>query len=229
MKRSKLHQGRSSSDCVPQKKSSTGDVALMEAILRHVETNIGTVSYIYHETRSPTVHVDILRIDPTPGRNFFTLVTTGMSERPMISADEPTEKTFAELVLCLPSGWKVHPQYFVAEKYYWPFRLLKSLARMPHVLHTVLGWGHTIQYDENMSPYDTSVAFSGCILLNPISVPDEFVELEYENRAIEFLSVVPLFPRELVLAREHGSDRLADFLENAGVAELVQIERRPTA
>ena len=37
----------------------------------------------------------------------------------------------AELAIALPADWKLDQESMKDEKWYWPIRLLKSLARLP--------------------------------------------------------------------------------------------------
>lgn len=75
----------------------------MEKIQQHVERFIGKVDMVYHEIISDFVHLDIFLVNPTPERNFFTLVTSGMSQRPMKAPPGAEKFQYAELMICLPS------------------------------------------------------------------------------------------------------------------------------
>ena len=56
----------------------------------------------------------------------------------------------AELAIALPSDWKLDQESMKDEKWYWPIRLLKSLARLPINCDSWLGHGHTV---ENREPF----------------------------------------------------------------------------
>lgn len=47
-------------------------------------------------------------------------------------------------MLFLPENWPTSSDAFKDDKYYWPIKLLKQLARFPHEYNTWLGYGHTI-------------------------------------------------------------------------------------
>ena len=52
--------------------------AEMEAMEAHIAARFGEFANVFHEIVSPDIHVDICIIEPTPERNYFTLVTMGM-------------------------------------------------------------------------------------------------------------------------------------------------------
>jgi hypothetical protein len=58
--------------------------------------------HLFHELLSDLVHVDIHIVEPTAARNYYTLVTSGMSDRPMAAPEECRECRYAELVISLP-------------------------------------------------------------------------------------------------------------------------------
>src|SRR5271155_3789322 len=88
----------------------------LELITAHVERHVGPVARVIHETASQFVHVDILHILPSATRDFQVLVTSGLSDRPMIapqgSGESREDCRFAELYLCLPSEWPLGLQNF---------------------------------------------------------------------------------------------------------------------
>lgn len=67
----------------------------------------------------------------------------------------------AELMIALPPDWKVGES---DECWYWPLRLLKSIARLPISADTWLGWGHTV---DNQEPYADNTSLCGAVLIYP--------------------------------------------------------------
>ena len=49
----------------------------------HIEQHFGHFSNVFHEIASPDIHVDIAIVEPTPERNYYTLVTMGMGAHRM--------------------------------------------------------------------------------------------------------------------------------------------------
>ena len=122
-----------------------------DAIGKHVVEHVGPVTNVFHEVNPNIVHVDVLVVGPHEERPYHTLVTCGMSERPMrVPIEGPEdlglipELRYAELMLCLPPDWSLDPATFTDESNYWPIRWLKRLARLPHQHGSWLSIGHTI-------------------------------------------------------------------------------------
>ena len=113
----------------------------LRAVEQHIEMHCGAYKTVMHEIVSPDIHVDIFPISPTPERNYYTLVTCGMGARKMNIPDDCKELARAELAIVLPPDWKLNEK---SEKWYWPIRLLTTLARYPINADTWVGWGHTL-------------------------------------------------------------------------------------
>ena len=74
-----------------------GDQRTIEAISRHVGRYVGPVAHVFHELVSDLVHVDVHLVPPQPNRDFVTLVTSGMSDRPMTLPPDCDAPDYAEL------------------------------------------------------------------------------------------------------------------------------------
>ncbi len=79
-----------------------GDGANIDLISAHIEQHIGPVQSVFHEILSDLVHVDIHMVAPTAERNYYTLVTSGMSDRAMTPPESCEAHAYAELMICLP-------------------------------------------------------------------------------------------------------------------------------
>jgi len=202
----------------------------LEVIDQHIERCIGPVAGVLHELVSDLVHIDVHQVPPTDDRPFWTLVTSGMSDRPMTVPEGAEDYAFAELVICLPSDWPMSQESFEDEQNYWPIRLLKILARLPHEYDTWLGPGHTVPNGgEDDVPYADGTGFTCALLLPPmLVVPPEFSRLERDDRVVNFHAVWPLFPREVEYKLNHGLESLLDRFEKHQVTELVETDRANT-
>jgi hypothetical protein len=105
-----------------------GDTENLEHITNHVERYIGKIETVWHEIISDLVHIDVHWVQPTAERPYHTLVTSGMSDRPMTVPEGAENFCYGELVLCLPQEWPISEGAFKDEKNYWPIRLLKGTA-----------------------------------------------------------------------------------------------------
>lgn len=206
------------------------DESAMEEIEAHIEQHLGEVDMVWHEIVSDLVHIDIHQVPPDDERPFWTLVTTGMSDRPMSVPEGAEEFACAELMLCLPPDWPLSQEEFADENNYWPLRLLKVLARLPHEYETWLGPGHTVPNGgDDPIAYAENTAFTCAMILPPLALaPPEFHQLELDDRVINFYGVWPLYPAEVDLKLNKGLDALLDRLERNGVTELIDVDRPDT-
>lgn len=209
---------------------ATGDEESMKHIEAHIEEHLGEIDMVWHEMISDLVHIDVHQIPPSDDRPFWTLVTTGMSDRPMTVPEGAEEYTFAELMICLPPDWQMSEEAFNDEANYWPVRLLKVLARLPHEYETWLGPGHTIPNGgEEDVPYADNTEFTCAMILPPLALaPPEFAQLDLGDRIINFYGVWVLYPNEVNYKLNKGLDPLLDKLEAGQVTEMVDLLRDDT-
>ena len=209
---------------------SFGDPDLIDEITKHLEAHIGPVNLVWHELVSEYAHIDVHHFLPTPERNFHVLATTGMSERPMTVPDGvPGDWRFAELLINLPSSWQLTEEAFKDERYYWPVRLIKNLARFPHIFASWLSYGHSMPNGDPPEPYDASTELCGAMLLPPLTLPDAVQTLQRPNgQVIRFWNVIPLHADEMDLKVRDGSDALLELFDEAGISDVVD-PGRPSA
>jgi hypothetical protein len=198
-----------------------------DAISAHVEEHIGPVHQVWHELISDLVHIDVLQVEPTDERPFWTLVTSGMSDRPMTVPPDAESYAHAELFLCLPPDWPMSRSDFQNENHYWPVRLLKSLGRLPQEYDTWLGPGHSVGNDgEELTPYAENTSFCCALVMPPlVCVSSDFHILALPDRQIRFYGVWPLHRDEAELKMEQGLDELLNRLEKSRITESVDVSR----
>ena len=214
-----------------------GDEASMEAITAHVEQHLGPIDSVFHELISDLVHVDVHLLKPRPDRDFYTLFTTGMSDRPMTLPEGSDVSPYAEMMICLPKSWPIGAiegatmdQIFPGEEAYWPVRLLKVLSRLPHEYDTWLGWGHTVPNGDPAEPYASNTGLCCAIVLNSVTTPDEFDQVEVApGKVVQFLAVVPLYKEEMDLKMKKGADALIPLFIKHGVNEVLDVRRKNVA
>ena len=205
-----------------------GDGEHIDSVTEHIERHIGEVTMVFHELVSDLVHIDVHHVPPEPGRDFHTLITTGMSKKPMTVPEGAEEFRFAELVLCLPADWKLTREDFADEANYWPIRLLKTLARLPHEYDTWLGPGHSIPNGgEQPEPYAKSTRFCCAMIVPAIRFGKDFLRLETaDERTINFYSVWPLLADETEFKLKQGYDELLDRLLSRDVTDVIDVQRQ---
>ena len=196
----------------------------MEAVEGHIQQYFGKVENVFHELVSPDIHVDICMVPPTEERDYCTLVTMGMGAHRMNVPEELVEYKLerAELAIALPADWKLDQESMKDEKWYWPIRLLKSLARLPINCDSWLGHGHTV---ENREPFADNTKLCTATLIGPQGTEDgsEVCTLP-GGEEVNFYQVIPLYEDELDYKLEHDVDALLDKM--AGISFVVNPTRQ---
>jgi hypothetical protein len=192
----------------------------------HISKYMGNVDNVFHEVVSDLIHVDIYISHPSPERNYYTLITSGMSSLPMHPSDEYQAYKYTELFLCLPSTWPMTDSEFRKDENYWPFRCLKYLARFPHEYKTWIWKYHTIPNGNPMRSYSPNTKLSCAMLSFPTKFEKEFYKLRIsQNKTIYFHSVLMLYKEEIEYKLKHGAESLMELFNSNGISELVDIKR----
>lgn len=194
-----------------------------EAVEAHVQEHIGGVETVWHEIVSDLVHIDVHVVPPTPDRDAYTLFTTGMSDLPM-NVPEP-DLQYAELLISLPPQWDLSEEGFKSEVNYWPVRLLKFLARMPHEFDTWLGPDHTVPNGDPAVELVPGLGFNGSILFPSVTLGEGFAQVEVGEERVTMLAIYPLYEEEMSFKLARGAAKLFDRLEAAGVTDVVDVGR----
>ena len=196
----------------------------MEAVEGHIQQYFGKFENVFHELVSPDIHVDICVVPPAGERDYYTLVTMGMGAHRMNVPEELAEYTLerAELAIALPADWKLDQKSMQDERWYWPIRLLKVLARLPIASDTWLGFGHTMSNQENFAK---GTELCAAILTGPQGTEDgSEVCILPDGEEVNFYQVIPLYRDELEYKMEHDADALLDKM--AGISFAVDPTRQ---
>ena len=185
------------------------DEAEFNAVDEHITKYFGKSETVFHELASPDIHVDVYICEPTEERPYYTLVTHGMGAHRMNVPGELAEYKLdrLELLVTLPKDWDVKSD---DEKWYWPIRSLKSLARLPIENNTWLGYGHTVGSPDNYSYADSSFV---CIMLTlPTMFDQDSAACELPNGdLVRFYQLMPLYKDEMDYKLQHDAETLEDL------------------
>jgi len=195
----------------------------MEAVEGHIRQYFGEFENVFHGLVSPDIHVDICVVPPTEERDYYTLVTMGMGAHRMNVPEELAEYKLerAELVIALPKDWKLNQESMQDERWYWPIRLLKSLARLPINCDSWLGYGHTV---ENREPFADNTKLCTATLIDPQGVEESSNVCALPGGdEVNFYQVIPLYEDELDYKLEHDADALLDKM--SGISIVVRPDR----
>ena len=198
----------------------------MEAVEAHIQQYFGKFENVFHELSSPDIHVDICVVPPSGDRDYYTLVTMGMGAHRMNVPEELAEYKLerAELAIALPGNWKLKREDLKNERWYWPIRLLKTLARLPIASDTWLGFGHTMDNEEDFAK---GTKLCAAILTGPQDTEDgSEVCILPSGEEVNFYQVIPLYREELEYKMAHDADALLDKMD--GIS-FVTYNTRPNA
>ncbi len=193
----------------------------MDSIGNYIEKLYGQKPDVFHEIESPDIHVDVLVISPTSERNYYTLITMGMSAYKMNIPQKYNGERLerCELMINLPANWNIHSQ---EESDYWPIRQLKKAARMPIKNNAWFALGHTIR-NVNDEPFASNTKLCGFSLASSPINNFWFRDLEKVN----FYTLVPLYREELEFSKMNGYLKLLDLFQanNLPYPPIVDINR----
>lgn len=204
-----------------------GDGDNIDAIDAHVTQHIGPIAMVFHEIISDLVHIDVHWVKPTHDRPFHTLITSGMSDRPMTTPEGAEAFRHAELVICLPPEWPMDQNKWKDPIHYWPIRTLKFLARFPHEYETWLSYLHTVPNGDPPEPFASSTKLCGAMLVPPIFVDAEFSTLKIDDeKTIFFWVVMPLYEEEMNFKLKQGGEALLDRFDKYDINQVIDVRRR---
>jgi hypothetical protein len=197
-----------------------------EAIDHHIIEHFGPIAYVFHEIASHLVAVHVYVVEPTPERPCHTLITSGMSERPMTLPEGHDITAYAEVMLCLPAEWRLDQESLRDERWYWPVRLLKQVARLPHEYGTWIGEWHSVPNGDPPEPYAAETPFAGVVVAPMLLVRPEARTIEVpDGTRVELLALIPLHPAEIDLKLTRGTGALIEVLDGGDVNELLDPTR----
>lgn len=218
-KRKKQKQKQNVSEAVTPEFYTEEEVQRVE---EHIKTYFGGYDSVFHEIVSPDIHVDIAIIEPTEQHPYYTLITMGMGAHRMNVPTELSSRKLerAELVICLPSGWKMKTD---DETGYWPIRWLKIMARLPGDQNTWLGYGHTVPCGR---PVSDDAQFS-CMMLSHLVQFDENANVceMQDGSAINFYQLIPLYEEEMNFKLNNGAEALLEKMA-ADMKAVVDVNRK---
>ena len=195
----------------------------MKTVEDHIQKYFGKFEQVFHELVSEYIHVDICIVPPYKDRDYYMLFTMGMGVHRMNVPDSFGEEKGkferAELAIALPKNWKVGDS---AEKWYWPIRLLKSLARLPIESDSWLGWGHSIDHEE---PFADNTKLCASVLIDVQGSEMGGQDLVLPNgEQVNFYQVIPIYREELNYKLNHDTEALLEIMGNIS---LVVDPKRP--
>jgi hypothetical protein len=176
---------------------------------------------IFHEKESTIFHLDIYWIKPSENINYNLLVTNGISSLPFDTPDKSLSK-YIELCILLPPNWISDENDWTPPEKNWPVTLLPKIGRYPFQNNTWLGFGHTIETGNPLP----GTNFEGIMLLNSVTLNNEFLNISYGDNIIKILTIFPLYLDELNFARNNSSAELLELIDKENINDIINIYRK---
>ena len=158
-------------------------------------------------------HIDVYVHEPSVGRDFYTLVTGGMSDLPMSCPTARLRTCRGEPRSCFTCRPIRNPS-----REYVSF--LRTSARFVFDYQTWLTWGHTIPNGDPPKPIFDGSPFVSVLFLFPLFKPDNQLaeQLVLDGDPVSFLWIVPL---------THGRTALQNGARNRALQEAFNRARLP--
>jgi hypothetical protein len=198
-----------------------------DAILHHIEEHFGKPNPLsLHEIvpADPPITIRVARCSAQ-----VTLVTLGMSARPMNVPEGGEPYRFAELLIELPPDWPLSSDALGDPNYSWPITWLRRIARYPHQNQTWLGGAVTIIANgEPPQPLAPNTAMT-CLLVmaEPRDLGGQLSLAD--GKEVVFYNVFPLYTEERDLEKAEGIEHLVRLFRKFEISTIVNVARRNVA
>jgi len=236
----------------PELKAGAGQLAagatpFLDQISRHIETTIGPSPMVFHEIVSSDVHIDLHVVPAQPnmpaskdrplGGDYVTIVTSGMSSRPMKLPSEARKSgvsEYAELMLAIPKNWPgLKPDgtfdkgMMKDDAHWWPIRWLKQMARLPHEYDTFFTHGVTVPNGDPAQPFAKGSDLCCWMIFKPMLCPKARQLVIDDERRVDFYVLFALTEPEMNLKLNKGLSALVHALADGQVfTELLNAGRK---
>ena len=203
---------------IKKKKDKAGPIWVyteeeLDIIENHISQHFGYYDKVYHEIYSPDIHLDIVKIDPSSERNYYTFITMGAGAYQMNLPKGVLVPNRAEYLITLPPDWDV--ENINEERNYWPLGFLKTIARIPLNFNTFLSYGHTASSDEDSSSFADNTKLCSIALSYPEQFDPDCLTATFPNgNGVIFYQMIPIYADELAFKRqcEGGMEEFEKYL-----------------
>lgn len=195
------------------------------ALEDYITQQYGEVETVFHELKSPDIHLDIYVIKPTQQENYYKLVTVGVGAYQMQVPQnlQGLGMDRAELVIFLPSDWNIKG---IKDVDYWPIRMMKMVGRLPIVCKTWIGEGHSIASQDG-NPYAENTRQNSCFLLCSMSEEGEARSLLLPSgKKVRFYEIIPTYQEEMDYKLQNGCQALVQKLYENGITKTIDPQRK---
>jgi hypothetical protein len=184
---------------------------------QHYTKFLGPIDKVVHPSIDlVTPHIDVYPIPPHGSRNYWTLITEGMSN---YKQDIPDDATAI-------SG-RTEIMMYVHEPKQWMYSVLIGLGKMPFEDKTFLHWYHTVPNGQPMTSEPSEL--TSFFFLPPYFENEGFDSLKIEGDKVDILWLVPITEREREYAMKNGGRALEEVFVKAELDPVFDEKRKSLA
>ena len=197
----------------------------VEALETYIEQQYGKIETVFHEIKSPDIHLDIYVVKPTEEEDYYKLISMGVGAYSMQVPEKMRNLGMdrAELVMYLPADWKIQS---IQEVDYWPIRMMKTVGRVPVRNHTWIGEGHSFGSEDGM-PYAENTRLNSCFLLCARNRAGEICsQLLPSGKKVRFYQIIPAYREEMDYKVQNGSQALVQKMNENSIPLVIDPQRK---
>jgi Suppressor of fused protein (SUFU) len=179
------------------------------------------------KSKEPGPPVDVMVIPPEGERRFAYVCTYGASLKKGGDTMAPGGKRRMEFVLATPQ--KGDPKADLA-MLNLAANTVRQFAKLVHIQNVRVSPGETVQFSKSPKPVFENTKQVAFAFIRPRLPADGFDRLRLgEGEGVDFWAPTPIYRDELEAAMAHGTIKLAHALEEAGVTEMLHLDRPSAA
>lgn len=192
---------------------------------RHYERWLGPADQVSSDRLplSPRIEISLHPPSPVRGRNFYTLITSGMSDLAMhLPEGQDPGLARSEIIMYIPSiGGKpafTEPQLEV--------EMLRFMAHFPFEFGSWLAVGQTIPNGDPAQPVAPGSHLTTALFLPPAFEPNGFVGgLKLDSEPVNLLWLHPITTAEHQLVEARGYQVLLDLIQQRRGHPVLDLHR----
>jgi hypothetical protein len=165
---------------------------------------LGVEPLVLDEKKSDEIHIDLYIVPPTDDFPHKRVYTTGAASYAMDVP--PGVSPYCEYMIVLPADWPTEFEDLQDQKNWWPFNLLKRVARAPMRNKLTFSEFDSIPLTSDGS-HLPGTPFSSLMLVQPYFLPlQQRVLRTTQDHTINILCIVPLYTSELAYKLQPEND-----------------------
>tara|TARA_B100000809_G_C15029220_1_gene491296 strand:- start:241 stop:930 length:690 start_codon:yes stop_codon:yes gene_type:complete len=156
-------------------------------------------------------------IKSTKNRPYHLIFTSGLSNKEQTVSEKCVEYKHIELYFCLPDYWKVSEK---SPEHSWPIHWLNRIAEVPQKSNSWFGPGDTLPAGNPSKNISSMMEENHFILAEPMKI-QKLTELELNDKKIRFLSIIPIYQKELDYKLRNSAKVLIAKYQHKNYNELI--------